>query len=390
MTEPLSSSRPRRSAGVKATQAWATLMPSKKFNEYGEPEQSPQQEKVLEKKLIKREVAEKPPVDESVVIKQEKVASNTVTVASDGRYGQGLLTKQRLEDIEKEMNETYNSEKDTEEFEYERHSTRSFTYRDDEDDEDYNYAKEVGHQAPSDSTKKRGRPLGSKSTYTKRKSVERRPIPDYSRGGNIVYPRSIRPLENRPIKIIMRQNFNRPRQTFLSSQVQQQPQPIVQSTTSANTMSSMAVSAKREVDELSKKYGQKIVAGDSVGKFNDLNATLLDQMKLISEDRNRLYANYQETVEQLNLAHTTALDLKDSRIRQLENLVNELQAKNFKLTTQLNEAYCLHKGQTKVVKDGEPASKMARVGQELTDSPEAAAERESLEEFNHENSTEMA
>ncbi|CAD5234861.1 unnamed protein product [Bursaphelenchus xylophilus] len=396
---------------MKATQAWAALMPSKKINYEFEESEVPEtpQEKSAEKKLIKKEIleqAQSPP-------KPEQNVASTVTVPHNGGYGRSVLTKQRLEDIEKEMNATYMSEKDsTEEYEYERHSTKSFSYRDDEEDEDYSFPTTAPIKRISPATsrgdvpKKRGRPLGSKSsTYTRRKPLPEKPTQyvttEYTRPtGNIVYPRSIRPLENRPIRIIMRPGLGTNRASYLSNQVQQPravPHPIMQSSTATTNMSSMAVSAQKEVEEITKKYGDRVIEGDSVRKFNDLNSNLLEQMRLISEDRNRLYANFQETVEQINLSHTTALDLKDSRIRQLENLVNELQAKNYELTAQLNEAYSVYKtaepGPARRLKPiSGPGQKVVRMDQEPMDSPEAAAEREALEEFNesHENSNDMA
>ena len=75
----------------------------------------------------------------------------------------------------------------------------------------------------------------------------------------------------------------------------------------------MSTSASKDLDALNKKFGERVIAGDSVQKFNQLVATLHDEVKLMAEDRERVLDSHQEYMAQMNMAHTTAIDIKESR-----------------------------------------------------------------------------
>lgn len=113
------------------------------------------------------------------------------------------------------------------------------------------------------------------------------------------------------------------------------------------TISSMQVQSTKEIDELNKKFGQRLVPGDSVQKFNNLINTLVTELKNAAEDRERLIRNHQELTEQMNLSHSTTIDIKESRIRQLENYVSRLQNQITQLTIKLQSSYSQHESSEK-------------------------------------------
>lgn len=79
------------------------------------------------------------------------------------------------------------------------------------------------------------------------------------------------------------------------------------------TISSMSVQTTKQIEEINKKFGDRVIKGDSVQKFNDLIELLVNELKLMAEDRERMVRNHQELTEQMNLSHSTILDIKDSR-----------------------------------------------------------------------------
>lgn len=136
------------------------------------------------------------------------------------------------------------------------------------------------------------------------------------------------------------------------------------------TISSMSVaSANKQIEEINKKFGARVVAGDSVQKFNGLIDALVSEIKLMAEDRERMIRNHQELTEQMTLSHSTALDvsfsiefqlelntcfqIKDSRIRQLENCVSKLQEQMAQVVSNLQVSYSQHESTEKKSEDKE-------------------------------------
>ncbi|TKR72558.1 hypothetical protein L596_019986 [Steinernema carpocapsae] len=96
---------------------------------------------------------------------------------------------------------------------------------------------------------------------------------------------------------------------------------------SDGAVSSMASSTSKEVAEITQKYKDRIIPNQSVAEFNKIIETLKSELMRMAEDRMRMAANHRETVDQMQLSFSTQLDLKDSRIRQLEQQVDQLQKK---------------------------------------------------------------
>ncbi|KAK0400719.1 hypothetical protein QR680_015417 [Steinernema hermaphroditum] len=92
-------------------------------------------------------------------------------------------------------------------------------------------------------------------------------------------------------------------------------------------VSSMASSASKEVAEITQKYKDRIIPGQTVGEFNKIIDTLKSELVRMAEDRQRMSANHRETIDNMQLHYSTLIDLKESRIRQLEQQVDQLQKK---------------------------------------------------------------
>uniref|UniRef100_A0A1I8A9M9 DNA helicase n=1 Tax=Steinernema glaseri TaxID=37863 RepID=A0A1I8A9M9_9BILA len=94
-----------------------------------------------------------------------------------------------------------------------------------------------------------------------------------------------------------------------------------------DVVSSMASSVSKEVSEITQKFKDRVIPGHSVAEFNKIIDTLKGELIRVTEDRQRMAANHRETVDQMQLNHSTLIDIKESRIRQLEQQVEQLQKK---------------------------------------------------------------
>uniref|UniRef100_A0A183BHZ2 t-SNARE coiled-coil homology domain-containing protein n=1 Tax=Globodera pallida TaxID=36090 RepID=A0A183BHZ2_GLOPA len=74
-------------------------------------------------------------------------------------------------------------------------------------------------------------------------------------------------------------------------------------------------------------YRDSVVPGTSVQQFNDIIDQLLDEMSRAAEDRDKLTASHREYVDHLQLTHSAAQEIKDKRIRQLEQSLDQIQQK---------------------------------------------------------------
>uniref|UniRef100_A0A183BHZ3 C3H1-type domain-containing protein n=2 Tax=Globodera pallida TaxID=36090 RepID=A0A183BHZ3_GLOPA len=74
-------------------------------------------------------------------------------------------------------------------------------------------------------------------------------------------------------------------------------------------------------------YRDSVVPGTSVQQFNDIIDQLLDEMSRAAEDRDKLTASHREYVDHLQLTHSAAQEIKDKRIRQLEQSLDQMQQK---------------------------------------------------------------
>lgn len=139
--------------------------------------------------------------------------------------GNPAMPKERLADIEQEMRASYGDQDHIDDYEYERVSGKSFSFHGDEEDDFLDPPPiKTSKRSPSvngsfDLSRKRGRPIGSKSSYTRKN--ERFGM--HPGGSHSAYrsdyahpsirefpqiPRSINGtqnyLENRPVKVFMR------------------------------------------------------------------------------------------------------------------------------------------------------------------------------------------
>uniref|UniRef100_A0A9J2PK52 Uncharacterized protein n=1 Tax=Ascaris lumbricoides TaxID=6252 RepID=A0A9J2PK52_ASCLU len=95
---------------------------------------------------------------------------------------------------------------------------------------------------------------------------------------------------------------------------------------SANVSSKVARGSDIE-PELREKMSKRVVAGDSVAEYNAIIDALHAELARVIEDRKKVVVNNRELIDQMQLAHATAVDIRESRIRQLERQVDILQAK---------------------------------------------------------------
>jgi hypothetical protein len=83
----------------------------------------------------------------------------------------------------------------------------------------------------------------------------------------------------------------------------------------------------REIEAICSRQPTRLIEGSTVQEFNDVIDQLSQELHRVIEDRRNSMILHREFVEQMNLSHATALDIKDSRIRQLEQTVDTLQNK---------------------------------------------------------------
>lgn len=74
-------------------------------------------------------------------------------------------------------------------------------------------------------------------------------------------------------------------------------------------------------------FRNRIVPNASVQQFNDTIDHILDEYQRVVDDRSRLIVSHREYVNHLKLTHQAAQDIKDNKIRHLEQTVEQLQQK---------------------------------------------------------------
>ncbi|VDM40070.1 unnamed protein product [Toxocara canis] len=174
-------------------------------------------------------------------------------------------------------------------------------------------------------------------------------VPDISQATSIIrktYTSQIRPRidDQPPLKVIrmaqpsrnvQQQKFalvkNAAGQVCRIMRTAAGPQMGVRSVPSYNIASTSvsAVGAKGGdiPPELREKMSKRVVAGDSVGEYNAIIDALHAELARVIEDRKKVVVNHRELIDQMQLAHATAVDIRESRIRQLEHQVSILQTK---------------------------------------------------------------
>ncbi|KAK0406594.1 hypothetical protein QR680_018675 [Steinernema hermaphroditum] len=92
-------------------------------------------------------------------------------------------------------------------------------------------------------------------------------------------------------------------------------------------VSSMVSSASKEVAEIMLKFKDRLIPGQTVAEFSKIIDTLKVELAKMAEDRQRITANHRETLDNIQLHYNALLDLKESRIRQLDIELKNLQKK---------------------------------------------------------------
>ncbi|KAI6232545.1 hypothetical protein M3Y95_00497100 [Aphelenchoides besseyi] len=415
--------RPRRSAAAAGSKTWAALMPKHKQDD--EENDEPATPKLIPRKKAKIELAspksvvksETKPVERAVarppsssMVKSSPAVARIQT--SNGNNGAAAIGKEQLANIEREMAKTYsNEEDDDDDFALEDEDEPS-----DDDDDDYNESSTKSAKRP---TPKTTRSSSAKAQPTAKSQAaaafsHQYPMKNMLPRTSVVQKTSTNyvPPRVQPIRSIgiQRLRYAAPSYATVVNEnrpmfVLRQPGKLVETKTTASanvastplTISSTSVQNSKEIEEINKKFGERLVSGDKVQKFNNLINMLQDEMKLMAEDRLRMVQNHEETVEQMGLAHSAALDIKASRIRQLETYVSRLQSKISQLNTQLQAAVSEHESSKddanslnddqvpKTINSSKPSAATAKAkygnSAEPMDSAEAAAEREELGEF---------
>ncbi|KAI6209610.1 hypothetical protein M3Y96_00239000 [Aphelenchoides besseyi] len=411
--------RPRRSAAA-GSKTWAALMPKHKQDD--EENDEPATPKLAPRKKARIESTTPKPVVGSETKPVERVAARppASTVAksspavtriqnSNGNNGAAAIGKEQLANIEVEM-----IVEGLNEFNFRE---KWLKHEDEPSDDDDDYS-ESGRKPAKRPASKTPRSSGGKAQSTAKSQAAaafshqypmKNMLPRTSvvqKTSTYVQPR-VQPI--RPIGI-QRLRYAAPGYSATVNEnrpmfVLRQPGKIAETKTSGSanvgstplTISSTSVQNSKEIDEINKKFGERLVSGDKVQKFNNLINGLHEEMKLMAEDRLRMVQNHEETVEQMGLAHSAALDIKASRIRQLENYVGRLQNKISQLNAQLQCALSEHEsskddGNTlnddqvpKTIKSNKPSAVLTKAKYDNSDEPmdsaEAAAEREELGEF---------
>ncbi|KAI6191552.1 hypothetical protein M3Y97_00240500 [Aphelenchoides bicaudatus] len=384
--ETLAGGRQRRSAAAK-NKAWSTLMGpgggKHKGDEIDEeqqdtsivskstPRSAPRKKQKLEPKSKAESVSPPKPIitsDKKPLIPAQaprlfSQASKAAT-AENGAKNTAAFGKEQIEDIEKELFKTYMSNEE-EGFSDTDDPDESIQDLLDEDDEEYTakpkrtYTKR-GTAPTRSNIKSRGN-VKAPTFASRAANFSHRPMQNMMVSRNdgpqlnsrfVVRPPTLKYAsstaaaiyENRPIKtIVLRKN------EIYGNGDGPRDSPRV-----PMTISSMSVaSANKQIEEINKKFGARVVAGDSVQKFNGLIDALVSEIKLMAEDRERMIRNHQELTEQMTLSHSTALDIKDSRIRQLENCVSKLQEQMAQVVSNLQVSYSQHESTEKKSEDKE-------------------------------------
>ncbi|KAI6205527.1 hypothetical protein M3Y94_00802200 [Aphelenchoides besseyi] len=414
--------RPRRSAAAAGSKTWAALMPKHKQDD--EENDEPATPKLIPRKKAKIELAspksvvksETKPVERAVarppsssMVKSSPAVARIQT--SNGNNGAAAIGKEQLANIEVEM-----IVEESNEFNFREKWLRHEDEPSDDDDDDYNESSTKSAKRP---TPKTTRSSSAKAQPTAKSQAaaafsHQYPMKNMLPRTSVVQKTSTNyvPPRVQPIRSIgiQRLRYAAPSYATVVNEnrpmfVLRQPGKLVETKTTASanvastplTISSTSVQNSKEIEEINKKFGERLVSGDKVQKFNNLINMLQDEMKLMAEDRLRMVQNHEETVEQMGLAHSAALDIKASRIRQLETYVSRLQSKISQLNTQLQAAVSEHESSKddanslnddqvpKTINSSKPSAATAKAkygnSAEPMDSAEAAAEREELGEF---------